>query len=266
MQNREGSWEEKFLDAFSRGCLPKDKRQDIPEVVLVGLGIQRNNEELLLKPLSKVKKTGQFYIGKYNEVPLAVVCQDMGALATEITVRVLSKTPAKVIVGVGFAGALQGSIKMGDVILPTAAMRGEGTTRYYAPENVAAAPSAAIQETLEKALPQETPVHKGPVYTTAALIKEETQLISKLNREGILGIECETSALFLISQLCGIQAGAVLAVSDNPFLNQLWLDSGANKQIRRGLSQSVKAAYDAAETLSANYNTPQQGKSRRLFR
>jgi uridine phosphorylase len=264
VNNQNGQWEQLFLDAFSRSYLPSDKLSDIPEVVIVGLGILENNQKQLLKPLNKVKKVGQFYVGEYHGVPLAVVCQDMGALATEVTLRVLTKTRAKTVIGVGFVGGLQSSIEVGNIVLPTSAKRGEGTTKYYAPEEVAAVPSMAVQEALEKSLPPETHVHKGPVFTTAALIRESEEFISKLSSEGVFGIECEMSALFLISQMFGIQSGAILVVTDNPLLKRLWLDPGAEKEISRGLSQSITAAYNAAEALETQHGAP-HSKSRLHF-
>ena len=265
MGNQNNTWENLFLNAFSRSFLPTDKLQEIPEVVIVGLGILENNQKRLLKPLSKTRKVGQFYVGEYRGTPIAVVCQDMGSLAMEVTLRVLSKTRAKTVIGVGFVGGLQSSIEVGNVVLPTSAKRGEGTTQYYAAQDVQALPTSAVQDALEKALPAETHLHKGPVFTTAALIKEDDDFISNLNRESFLGIECETSALFLIGQFCGMQTGAVLVATDNPLTKRLWLDEGAEKEISRGLSQSITAAYNAAQILSAQSSGASQGKSRFRF-
>jgi uridine phosphorylase len=265
MERKGETWENLFLEAFSNNFISRDMREKIPEVVIVGLGLQEGDGKQLLGPLRKVKKVGQFYVGKYKDVPLAVICQSMGSLATEVTLRVLTKTSAKMVVGVGFVGALQPNIKVGSIILPTLAQRGEGTTGYYTSKEVEAVPSPAVLDALEKVLNQKTRFYKGSVFTTAALIKEDEQLISKLNSEGVLGIECETSALFLISKLYGIHSGAVLVATDNPFLKLLWLDPGAGRELKKGFSQTIKAAYDAAEVLITKSSETSTGERRRSF-
>lgn len=263
MERKDENWEQLFLEAFSNNLVPRDKREEIPEVVILGMGLQ--GDESLLKPLRKTKRVGQFYVGKYNDVPLAVICQSMGALPTEVTLRVLTKTPAKTVVGVGFVGALQSNIDVGSIILPTLAQRGEGTTNYYASREVEAVSDLTVQEALEKFIPKNTCFHKGPIFTTAALVKEDETLISKLNNTGVLGIECETSALFIISKLYDIRSGAILVVTDNPFLKQLWLDPGAGQKLQKGFSQAINTAYAAAESLSIKGSETSNSKIRNTF-
>jgi uridine phosphorylase len=249
--NRNGEeWEEIFLEAFSDNFIPRAKRKDVPQVVIAGLGVLGGSGSELIKPLSKAKKIGQFYAGTYRGVPLAVICQSVGSLATEVTVRVLTRTRARTIIGVGFVGALQKDIAIGDIILPTLAYRGEGTTKYYAPEEMKAIPSPVVQTTLEKALGPKVHVHKGTVFTTGALFRENDDLTTKLSGDGVLGIECETSALFLISKLHNIDAGAILLVTDNPILRLLWSNSDVTKRLERRVSEVVKAAYETARTLA----------------
>jgi len=250
LSEKEKKWEHLFLEEFSNNVIPKDKRDAIPETVILGLGFKNGYEERLAKPLHRSKKIGQFHVGTYNDLPMATVCQSMGSLNTEVVVRVLTKTPVRSVVGVGLAGALQKDIGVGSIILPTLALRGEGTTDYYAPKDIEAVPSSTVQNALAEALGESAVFHKGSVFTTGALIKEDDEIICKLNKEGVLGIECETSVLFLVSRLYGIDSGAILLVSDNPLLKILWCDPGMTREFEKGFAQVVKAAYEAASTIA----------------
>jgi uridine phosphorylase len=250
LNRKEKNWEQIILEAICGTFIPKEQREVIPEIVIVGLGLPDVFKREITKPLWKSKKIGQFYVGTYGGVPLAVICQSVGSLATEITIRVLTKTRAKIVIGVGLVGGLQKDITVGRAILPTLALRGEGTTSYYASKNVEAIPNHVVQAALEKALASNMDFHKGVVFTTAALIKEDDKFINKLSNDGVIGIECETSALFLISKLYGINAGAVLLVTDNPLLKLIWSDPSIGKKLGACFSQVVKTAYEAARFLS----------------
>lgn len=244
-------WEQRILEATTEMFIPRNRLNEIPDTVILLLGLPNSLQSKLSKTLRKTKRIGQFRVGTYCDVPIAVVCQSIGSINTEIILRVLTRTRAKTVIGVGFVGALQNNISIGSFILPTLALRGEGTTAYYAPQEVQAVPSPMVQTAIENAMPSDVSFHKGKVFTTAAMIKEEDALITRLARDGVLGIECETSALFLISKIYGINAGAILQVTDNPLLKIVWSDPRFKRELLEGSSQLVRVVYEAAKNLSA---------------
>lgn len=244
------SWESILLEAVCGSYIPNEGRGEIPETVLISLGLPDILRKALENPLQKVKKIGKFLVGSYDEIPIGLFHQGLGSLPTEIIVRVLTKTPARNVIGVGLVGGLQEDVVVGDVILPTLSIRGEGTTSYYAKRNMMAIPNPKIQNVLERTMASDLKIHKGEVFTTSAFIKEDDNLITRLHEDGVLGIECETSVLFLISRLYGLDSGAILLVTDNPFLKVIWTDSSVGESIEKGFAKMTKAAYKAIMHLS----------------
>jgi len=128
----------------------------------------------------------------------------------------LVKAKAKALIGIGFCGALKDNIQIGDVILPTASARDEDTTDHYASKKMPATPDFHIILIMAKhAMNKNLKVHIGPIVTTSASLKEDSKFIIKWSKYKTLGVDCETSVLYLISYLYNIKAGVILTVSDN---------------------------------------------------
>lgn len=134
---------------------------------------------------------------------------------TAITTEILCGAGAQSIVRVGSCGSLQEDVKIGDLVIVTGALRGEGTSRYYVAENFSTVAHADIVNALKKAADDlKVRYHLGRIFTTDALFQETPELIQQLNEQNISGIDMVTSTFLTIAQVRGKKAGAVLAVSD----------------------------------------------------
>lgn len=125
---------------------------------------------------------------------------------------------AKRIILFGWCGAISSNLKVGDILLPTEAKSGEGTSQYY-PLPMPAAPSKTFRAYLEKAIrTNNLMVHSGCVWSTDAVYREERQMLQELNRrDKVTAVDMEFSALCSVACFRNIEFAAVLIVSD-----ELW--------------------------------------------
>lgn len=134
---------------------------------------------------------------------------------TAITTEILCGAGAQSLIRVGSCGSLQDHVKIGDLVIVTGALRGDGTSRYYVAENFSTVADAEIVNALQRAA--ETlgvRHHLGWNFTTDALFQETPALIQQLNEQNVSSIDMVTSTFLTIAQVRGKKAGAVLAVSD----------------------------------------------------
>jgi uridine phosphorylase len=132
-----------------------------------------------------------------------------------MTAEMLCAAGVESLVRVGTCGSLQKKIKIGDLIIVTGAVRGEGTTPYYVPKSFSTVSHPEIVRALtEAAKALKVRYHLGCVYTTDALFQETPELIQELEGRAIAGIDMVTSAFLTIAQVRNKKAGAILAVSD----------------------------------------------------
>jgi uridine phosphorylase len=123
---------------------------------------------------------------------------------------------------VGTCGALQKDINVGDMIIVQAAMRGEGTSGYYVDEKFIPVCDFYLTRLLaEVAGDMDIRHHIGIIYTTDAILRETRELINKLEKMNVLGIDMVTSIFSTICHLNGKRAASILVVADNLITGEL---------------------------------------------
>lgn len=136
----------------------------------------------------------------------------LAAIATEI----FCTGGAHTIIRAGSCGSLQPEIKVGDIVIATSVLRRDGVTRAYVPDDYpAVADIHVVQALMNAAQALGVPYHLGPVWTTDAMLRETEDVWQPIAAMKVKAVDMVTSALFTISALHGVRAGAVLAVSDN---------------------------------------------------
>jgi uridine phosphorylase len=134
---------------------------------------------------------------------------------TAMTTEILCAAGAEWLIRVGSCGSLQDHVKIGDLVIVTGAIRGEGTTSYYVPKNFSTVAHPDIVHALKEAAENlGARYHLGWIFTTDALFQETPGLIQELNEQKVSSIDMVTSTFLTIAQLRHKKAGAVLAVSD----------------------------------------------------
>ena len=118
----------------------------------------------------------------------------------------------------GKCGGLKRKTKLGDFILPIAAIRGEGTSNDYYPSEIPALPSFALQRSISSTImSHDVDYWTGTIYTTNRRVWEHDKDFKKyLKSTRAIGIDMETATIFVVGFHNQIPRGALLLVSDNP--------------------------------------------------
>jgi purine-nucleoside phosphorylase len=139
----------------------------------------------------------------------------MGAPAAVMACEELIACGAKTFLVVGAAGSLQPDLPIGSVTLPTAAIREEGTSHHYLPPELPATATPALVEALADACRSHgVEARAGLHWTTDAPYREHKHKIDAYREAGVLSVDMEVSALYVLAQHRGAGCGSVLAISD----------------------------------------------------
>ena len=180
----------------------------------------KERSEMLLKLLDGAQKNFTFldyemHSGTLDGKRVTVGNGGRYAPDTAITTEILCGAGAQSLIRVGSCGSLQQDVKIGDLVIVTGALRGEGTSRYYVAENFSTVAHPDIVNALKRAAESlEVRYHLGWIFTTDALFQETPELIQQLSEQNISSIDMVTSTFLTVAQVRGKKAGAVLAVSD----------------------------------------------------
>ncbi|MCB9197845.1 MAG: AMP nucleosidase [Flavobacteriales bacterium] len=144
----------------------------------------------------------------------------MGAANAATIMDLLSAIQPKACLFLGKCGGLKRKNKIGDMVLPIAAIRGEGATTNYLPAEVPALPAFNLQRAVSHAVrEQELDYWTGTVFTTSRRVWEHDEKFKDYLREiRAMAIDMETSAIFIGGFANRIPTGALLLVSDQPMI------------------------------------------------
>jgi uridine phosphorylase len=119
-------------------------------------------------------------------------------------------------VACGGAGVLDKTIASGDIIVPTSALRDEGTSYHYLPPAREVAPTERVVKALMEVLHERACRHvMGKTWTTDGFYRETRGRIARRREEGCIAVEMEASALFAVAQFRGVEIGMLLYGGDD---------------------------------------------------
>jgi uridine phosphorylase len=185
------------------------------------------------------------YSGAFQGARVALTGPVIGAPQAVLVLEKLVALGASNIVALGWCGSLQPHVTIGDVVLPTAATSDEGTSKHYPTDLQQPGPAPVLVDALRQALRGlHCAVHQGTVWSTDAPYRETRGRVLALQKQGVLAVEMEASALFTVASFRGIQLAAVLAVSDE--LHDLkWRHGFTNKKFRQTREQLAELSLQA---------------------
>jgi AMP nucleosidase len=163
-------------------------------------------------------------VGKRKAMPCAtsgdvtMINFGMGSANAATVMDLLSAIHPKAVLFLGKCGALKEKNKIGDLILPLAGIRGEGTSDDYFPPEVPALPSFALQRAISSTVRDyNRDYYTGSVYTTNRRVWEHDDAFKAYLRETrAQAIDMETATLFSVGFSNRLSVGALLLVSDEP--------------------------------------------------
>jgi AMP nucleosidase len=144
----------------------------------------------------------------------------MGSANAATIMDLLGAVSPRAVLFVGKCGAVKETLKLGDLILPIAAIRGEGTSNDYFPSEVPALPAFALQKAVSHTIVEHNRDYwTGVVYTTNRRVWEhDDEFRAYLQRTRCMAIDMETATIFMVGFANHIPTGALLLISDHPMV------------------------------------------------
>ena len=194
---------------------------------------------------------GRVYEHKYRDRAISIIRSGIGGPQTGDVVLALGCTPCERVVFTGSVGGLDLSMEIGDLLLVEQSVSGEGFSRYMADDIEAkdnflalAQPDSPLTDILQSTATgtcerESIPLHVGTVFSIDTILGQFFRLHYLITEFNCIGIEMETSATFNAARLLGIQAAALLQVSDLPmagkslFSGRTSEENERRRQIRR---------------------------------
>lgn len=119
------------------------------------------------------------------------------------------------LIRLGSCGALREDINVGDYILATDIIRGDGATKYYVDENYVSKVDNELTSKIEEAFKGAGTLHRGGVWTTDALFRETKEIVNPYIEKGAIAVDMVTSPFVTVANIYKRKVAAILAVSDN---------------------------------------------------
>lgn len=170
--------------------------------------------------------TGAEVVGRDRPMPSATIDGitminfGMGSANAATMMDLLSAIPPKAVLFLGKCGGLKRKNQLGDLVLPIAAVRGEGTSNDYLLPEVPALPAFSLQRAVSTMIRDlDHDYWTGTVFTTNRRVWEHDEDFKEyLRRTRCMAIDMETATIFSAGFANGIPSGALLLVSDQPMV------------------------------------------------
>ena len=188
--------------------------------------------------------------GRYKGIEISMISTGIGCPAAAIAVEELANVGAKTLIRIGTCGGLLKDMQPGDIVIPNAAMCFDGTTREYNSKiEKIEADKKVVNALIEVAKKLGVRYFVG-VNRTHDAFYEPTENFVKLVGKGLVSSEMECSAVFLVSKLKGLQAGAILVINtpeppeevkENPDIVYRLVDED---KVQKGMENAIKIALE----------------------
>ena len=194
------------------------------------------------------------FTGSWKGIDLVVSSHGIGAPGAALLFHELAQAGVATIVRAGTCGALVESISDGDLIVATRAVREDGVTDQMVPPDYPASSTPEVAMALQGAAERlGHPCHTGTVLTSAVFFPGLLEMsLEKHARDGVIAVEMELAALFVVASLKEIRAGGVLAVDGHPIGRSDPLAYRPGRDVvRDAVDAAVTVALDALADLNA---------------
>lgn len=195
------------------------------------------------------------YTGKVHGVPISVTSTGIGTPACEIAITELLNIGCDTFIRVGSTGAIQPGLELGDLIINTAAVKMEGSSKYYVPADYpASAHYEVVLALIEACEVLGFTYHLGVAASSSSFylgqgrpgykdykISKTDKIVPDLQKMGVMNLEMEASHIFTLGQIYGARTGAICAVYANRVTNEFGT---------KGEKEAITAANYAVKVLA----------------
>jgi len=194
--------------------------------------------------------TTNLAVGSTNFPELSLCGPFIGAPFGTMILETLIAWGARRVIFLGWCGAVAKHVRIGNIILPNAALVDEGTSRHYGQSlSDPATPSEKILQQTRNILDQSgQPYQEGLIWTTDAAFRETPQKVRIYQDNGVLAVEMELSALFSVGKFHGVAVVGLLVVSDE-ISTLTWKPGFKSKTFKAGRHAAANVVQKLVETL-----------------
>lgn len=186
---------------------------------------------------------------------ITIINFGMGSPGAATIMDLLTAIQPKAVLFLGKCGGLKKRNKIGDLILPIAAIRGEGTSNDYFPKEVPALPAFALQKAISTTIRDyKQDYWTGVCYTTNRRVWEHDEEFKEyLKKVRAYAIDMETATIFTVGFYNKIPTGALLLVSDSPMVPEGVKTEASDKNVTaQYVEQHLKIGIDSLKQLINN--------------
>lgn len=186
---------------------------------------------------------------------ISIINFGMGSANAATVMDLIGAIHPKAVLFLGKCGGLKKKNKVGDLILPIAAIRGEGTSNDYLPVEVPALPAFSMQKAISTTIRDHGRDYwTGTVFTTNRRVWEHDEEFKEyLIETRSMAVDMETATIFVVGFANEIPTGALLLVSDQPMVPEGVKTSESDRRVnQRFVSDHLKIGIDALEQLINN--------------
>ncbi len=188
-----------------------------PQIILTNFHYYMERFNSLLDD-HEYTKGSAFQASSSKSAKVTIIEFGIGSAMAALVMELCTVIEPRAVLFLGMCGAVHPSLNVGDFILPIAAIRAEGVSMHFMPEQVPALPTFKVQKFVSQVL-----VENGYDYRTGAIHSTDLRFWEfderfkdNLMREKVLAVEMETAALYVTALVNKVSVGALLLVSDCP--------------------------------------------------
>jgi uridine phosphorylase len=189
--------------------------------------------------------TSRLYVVNQPGAAFSLTGPLIGAPYAVMVLETLIAWGARKIIFLGWCGSISQKIKIGDIIVATAAIIDEGTSGHYKKDNnLISFPSELMVTELKGTLDRMgVNYHHGSVWTTDAIYRETRDKVENYQRLDVVGVEMEISALFTVAKFRKVEMGALVVVSDE-LASFKWRPGFKTDSFKHGRTAACTVARD----------------------
>lgn len=183
---------------------------------------------------------------------ITIINFGMGSASAATVMDLLSAIHPKAVLFLGKCGGLKKKNQIGDLILPIAAIRGEGTSDDYFPKEVPALPSFNLQKAISYTIRiSDKDYWTGTVYTTNRRVWEHDDTFKEYLRQlRAMAIDMETATIFTVGFHNEIPTGALLLVTDQPMIPEGVKTEQSDKKVTDGfVNEHLRIGIESLKEL-----------------
>lgn len=167
---------------------------------------------------------------------ISIANYGIGAPRAALSMEMLIAWGVKEFISIGTAGAIAPDLKIGDLVGCDRAIRDEGTSHHYLPIGRYSYPTDGGRFAKKFS-------RIGTTWTLDAFFRHTKEEIAAYQKEGVLTVEMEASALFAVAQMRNVQIGAAFAISDLLY-GEEWDPQFRKEPVEKGLDRLLELAME----------------------